>query len=166
MMYVTVSKPRCGCHEVPLGSPGAYSTSPIWSMWMNGSRSRRSTPANARRTGKPSPSTPDGAVVTERTRRRTVPGAGRGTRGRTVVSSTVTAGMPASRVESSTSTDCSAAGPGCVPVRRADRELDPRYDDEDPLRTQRQLRLVEAQPAVALDRAPEPARPSRHTGAH
>ena len=47
-------------------------------MWMNGSRSRRSTPANARRTGKPSPSKPDGAVVTERTRRRTVPGAGAG----------------------------------------------------------------------------------------
>src|SRR3954470_24117499 len=62
-------------------------------MWMNGSRSRRSTPANARRTGNPSPSKPDGAVVTERTRRRTVPGAGSGTRGRVVVSSTVTAGI-------------------------------------------------------------------------
>jgi len=23
IMYVTVSKPRCGCHEVPRGSPGA-----------------------------------------------------------------------------------------------------------------------------------------------
>jgi hypothetical protein len=22
IMYVTVSKPRCGCHGVPLGSPG------------------------------------------------------------------------------------------------------------------------------------------------
>src|SRR4051812_31759875 len=115
MMYVTVSKPRCGCHEVPLGSPGAYSTSPIWSMWMNGSRSRRSTPAKARRTGKPSPSKPDGAVVTERTRRRTVPGAGTGTRGRVVVSSTVTAGMPASSVENSTSGDTSAARPRCLP---------------------------------------------------
>ena len=39
IMYVTVSKPRCGCHGVPFGSPGAYSTSPIWSRWMNGSRS-------------------------------------------------------------------------------------------------------------------------------
>ncbi len=29
MMYVTVSNPRCGCHGVPFGSPGAYSTSPI-----------------------------------------------------------------------------------------------------------------------------------------
>ena len=56
MMYVTVSKPRCGCQSVPFGSPGAYSTSPIWSMCTNGSRSRRSTPANARRTGNPSPS--------------------------------------------------------------------------------------------------------------
>src|SRR4051812_1425989 len=62
-------------------------------MWMNGSRSRRSTPAKARRTGKPSPSKPDGAVVTDRVRRRTVPGAGSGTRGRVVVSSTVTAGI-------------------------------------------------------------------------
>src|SRR4051812_264950 len=62
-------------------------------MWMNGSRSRRSTPAKARRTGKPSPSKPDGAVVTDLTRRRTVPGAGSGTRGSVVVSSTVMAGI-------------------------------------------------------------------------
>src|SRR5258708_1034652 len=34
-------------------------------MWMKGSRLRRSTPAKARRTGKPSPSKPDGAGVTE-----------------------------------------------------------------------------------------------------
>ena len=34
-------------------------------MWMNGSRWRWSTPANARRTGNPSPSNPAGAVVTE-----------------------------------------------------------------------------------------------------
>src|SRR4051794_36536101 len=85
-------------------------------MWMNGSRSRRSTPAKARRTGKPSPSKPEGAVVTVRVRRRTVPGAGRGTRARVVVSSTVTAGMPASLVEVSTSGDCSAAGPRCLPA--------------------------------------------------
>ena len=38
-------------------------------MWMNGSRSAEWTPANARRTGKPSPSTPLGAVVTDRTGR-------------------------------------------------------------------------------------------------
>src|SRR5438270_67615 len=35
---------------------------------MNGSRSRRSTPAKARRTGKPSPSKPRGEVVTDLTR--------------------------------------------------------------------------------------------------
>src|SRR5918996_101996 len=77
IMYVTVSKPRCGCQLVPFGSPGAYSTSPIWSRWMNGSRSPRSTPAKARRTGKPSPSKPRGAVVTWRTGRgRAVAGSG------------------------------------------------------------------------------------------
>ena len=95
MMYVTVSKPRCGCQGVPLGSPGAYSTSPIWSMWMNGSSFARSTPAKARRTGKPSPSKPDGAVVTDTTgRSAAVAASGSGTRGRTRMSSTVTAGMP------------------------------------------------------------------------
>ncbi len=93
--YVTVSKPRCGCQGVPFGSPGAYSTSPIWSRWMNGSRSRRSTPANARRTGNPSPSNPLGAVVTDRTG-RAVPWAGATILGRTVGSSTVMAGMSAS----------------------------------------------------------------------
>ena len=36
---------------------------------MNGSRSAVDTPANARRTGKPSPSKPLGAVVIERTER-------------------------------------------------------------------------------------------------
>ena len=34
----------------------AYSTSPIWSMCTNGSSAAMSTPANARRTGNPSPS--------------------------------------------------------------------------------------------------------------
>ena len=67
--YVNVSKPRCGCHGVPFGSPAAYSTSPIWSMWMNGSSTSSGTPANARWTGKPSPSKPVGAVVTEVTGR-------------------------------------------------------------------------------------------------
>src|SRR5215217_8093976 len=84
-------------------------------MWMNGSRSRRSTPAKARRTGKPSPSKPDGAVVTERTRRRTVPGAGTGTRARVVVSSTVIAGMVGSLVEHSTNGDHSAVAGRCLP---------------------------------------------------
>lgn len=91
-----------GRQGVPFGSPGAYSTSPISSMWMNGSRSRRSAPANARRTGKPSPSNPDGAVVMERTRRCTAVGASAGTRGRTVRSATVTAGMFDSLVHDST----------------------------------------------------------------
>src|SRR5262245_11220162 len=63
-------------------------------MWMNGSRSRRSTPAKARRTGNPSPSNPLGAEVTERTGRSvTTAGSGTATRGRTVTSLTVTAGM-------------------------------------------------------------------------
>jgi hypothetical protein len=52
--------------------------SPIWSMWTKGSRARRSTPAKARRTGKPSPSKPEGAVVTESTGRR-MPAARRST---------------------------------------------------------------------------------------
>src|SRR5919199_4939383 len=39
---------------------------------MNGSRSASDTPANARRTGKPSPSKPRGAVVIDRTGRSRV----------------------------------------------------------------------------------------------
>src|SRR6266581_2390692 len=63
-------------------------------MWMNGSRRARSTPANARRTGNPSPSKPDGAVVTDSTGRSAVAaGSGSWTRGSTRMSSTVTAGM-------------------------------------------------------------------------
>ena len=94
IMYVTVSKPRCGCHGVPLGSPGAYSTSPIWSMWMKGSRYRRSTPAKARRTGKPSPSNPAGALVTDSTGRPvTDAGSVDPMLGNAPTSSTVTAGM-------------------------------------------------------------------------
>src|SRR5262245_38140890 len=61
-------------------------------MWMNGSRCRRSTPANARRTGKPSPSKPDGAVVTERTWRSRASTVGAGSFGR-VKGSALTAGM-------------------------------------------------------------------------
>src|SRR6266536_2947271 len=63
-------------------------------MWMNGSSRARSTPAKARRTGKPSPSNPDGAVVTDVTGRSAAAvGSGSVTRGRTRMSSTVTAGM-------------------------------------------------------------------------
>jgi hypothetical protein len=52
----------------------------------------RSTPAKARRTGKPSPSRPEGAVVTETTGRSVASGPGSGTRGRAIVSA-VTAGI-------------------------------------------------------------------------
>src|SRR6516162_7925370 len=63
-------------------------------MWMNGSSWARSTPANARRTGKPSPSKPDGAVVTESTgRSAAAAGSGSWTRGSTRMSGTVIAGM-------------------------------------------------------------------------
>src|SRR5262245_35789845 len=120
MMYVTVSKPRCGCHGVPFGSPGAYSTSPIWSMWMNGSSSRRSTPAKARRTGNPSPSNPLGADVTERTGRSvTTAGSGTSTRGRTVTSLTVTAGIcwpPVGEQLKNKLPGGTAASPGAFPV--------------------------------------------------
>src|SRR5215218_10595279 len=61
-------------------------------MWMNGSRSARSTPANARRTGNPSPSKPCGAVVTDRTVRSRAPGDGADRWGN-VVGSAVTAGI-------------------------------------------------------------------------
>ena len=63
---------------------------------MNGSSSIKSTPAKARRTGNPSPSKPCGAVVTLFTRRarlaapfNPIPAS---TRGKTVISLTVTAG--------------------------------------------------------------------------
>src|SRR6266705_5186950 len=55
----------------------------------------RSTPANARRTGKPSPSSPLGAVLTPSTGRSTAAGAGSGSRGRVSVSA-VTAGIDGS----------------------------------------------------------------------
>src|SRR3954453_13832499 len=85
-------------------------------MCRNGSRSRRPPPAKARRTGKPSPSKPDGAVVTERLRRRTVRGAGTGTRARGVVSSTVTAGMTASsRLRAQLRAHCKPVRPGSLP---------------------------------------------------
>src|SRR5687768_15096180 len=69
-------------------------------MWTKGSRSRRSTPAKARRTGKPSPSMPAGAVVTERTPRSTTAAAGRSIFGRVRVSA-VTAGTSRSNVDGS-----------------------------------------------------------------
>src|SRR5687768_7173163 len=61
-------------------------------MWMNGSRTSSGTPAKARRTGKPSPSKPDGALCTSATGRSTAPAAGSGRRGSERVSA-VTAGM-------------------------------------------------------------------------
>src|SRR6476661_7759572 len=63
-------------------------------MWTNGSRSARSTWENARRTGNPSPSRPVRAIVRLLTgRSRATVGSGSGIRGRTVMSSTVIAGM-------------------------------------------------------------------------
>src|SRR4051794_709867 len=61
-------------------------------MWMKGSSRLMSTPAKARRTGKPSPSKPCGALVTERTGRWRSVAASR-TRSRVVTSSTVMAGI-------------------------------------------------------------------------
>lgn len=82
-----------GASVAPMGSPGAQSTLPIWSMWMNGSKAVCGTPANPRRTGNPSPSNADGAVVTDRTGRCVpVAGLGTGTRGKVRVSA-VMAGM-------------------------------------------------------------------------
>ena len=52
-------------------------------------------PGEGRRTGKPSPSKPEGAVVTETTRRSLATAAsGSGTRGRASTFSTLIAGMP------------------------------------------------------------------------
>src|SRR5438128_4053420 len=63
-------------------------------MWTKGSRARRSTPANARRTGKPSPSRPVGAVVTDATgRSRATIGSTLGMCGSVNGFSTVTAGI-------------------------------------------------------------------------
>src|ERR1700730_13799958 len=63
-------------------------------MCTNGSSSWGSAPANARCTGKPSPSRPAGAVVTLATgRSRVAVASGQGLCGRAVMSSTVTAGM-------------------------------------------------------------------------
>src|SRR5207247_2333133 len=59
---------------------------------MNGSSASSGTPAKARRTGKPSPSNPEGAADTLATGRSTAPAAGPGRRGRVRVSA-VTAGM-------------------------------------------------------------------------
>src|SRR5579864_4657483 len=64
-------------------------------MWMNGSMSAGSVPANARRTGNPSPSSPRGAVVTLITGRNDeAAGSGWGMCGSVVTSVTVIAGMP------------------------------------------------------------------------
>src|SRR5690242_18898233 len=66
---------------------------------MNGSRSSRATPAKARRTGKPSPSKPRGAVVIERTGRRTACGVMAVMRGSARVLETVTAGIEVHQVQ-------------------------------------------------------------------
>src|SRR5215207_5294756 len=63
-------------------------------MCTNGSRAARWTPANARRTGNPSPSNPVGAVVTERTGRPAAVGSTAEIRGRATVSALM-AGMNA-----------------------------------------------------------------------
>src|SRR5450759_5075057 len=66
-------------------------------MCTNGSRSDMLTPANARRTGNPSPSKPLGAVVTDATGRSVITvKSGSGTRGRAAKLSTVTAGIEVS----------------------------------------------------------------------
>src|ERR1700683_3494277 len=62
-------------------------------MCTSGSSRGRSTPANARRTGNPSPSNPDGAVVTEVTLRSAVVTSGSATRGRMRMLSVLIAGM-------------------------------------------------------------------------
>src|ERR671912_2122819 len=63
-------------------------------MCTNGSRVGRSTPAKARRTGNPSPSNPEGAVVTETMGRWAAVGSTVGIRGRATVLALM-AGMPA-----------------------------------------------------------------------
>jgi hypothetical protein len=68
-------------------------------MWTKGSNSLSGTPAKARRTGNPSPSNPDGAVVRDLTGRArevdsSLPGAdGTTIFGRAKTLSTVTAGI-------------------------------------------------------------------------
>src|SRR5436853_617805 len=82
-------------------------------MSTNGSRSRGSAAANARRTGKPSPSTPCGAVVTPSTGRSCAAnGSGSGIWGSVVMSSTVTAGMSRLQVESWMGAAARACGGG------------------------------------------------------
>ena len=99
MMYVTVSKPRCGCHGAPLASPGAYSTAPRWSSSRNGSARSMSMPGNGRRTWKPSPSNFVGAATTRATGRKVVSaGSGRVMRGSTSKLSVVAAGKMMSPV--------------------------------------------------------------------
>src|SRR6266540_2930617 len=62
-------------------------------MWTKGSRSVRSAPANARRTGNPSPSRPCGASTTSRTGRCRAVSGTPGTRSSFVMSGVVMAGM-------------------------------------------------------------------------
>jgi hypothetical protein len=67
-------------------------------MWTKGSSAAELTPANARTTGKPSPSYPRGPVVTDRTGRGVSVAAGPAIRGRVRVSA-VMAGIGISFVE-------------------------------------------------------------------
>src|ERR687894_1501177 len=70
-------------------------------MWTKGSSRCCATPANARRTGKPSPSNPVGALVTDRTgRSREASSVGEATTGSVRGSATVMAGISAYLLES------------------------------------------------------------------
>src|SRR5436190_18012907 len=72
-------------------------------MCTKGSSRARSTPWNARRTGKPSPSKPLGALLTDTTGRSTATArSGSEMRGSASGSETVTAGITATTVERST----------------------------------------------------------------
>src|SRR5215207_6896924 len=83
-------------------------------MWMKGSSSACDSPAKARRTGKPSPSNPAGAVVTDRTGRSTeLLGSGSATAGSARGFSTVMAGMaPPTTCERKYSVKRTPASPG------------------------------------------------------
>src|SRR5215218_1076156 len=89
-------------------------------MCTNGSRAARSTPAKARRTGKPSPSNPEGAVVTETTGRSTASAATEDSLGRAIVSA-VTAGIGTShdRCTRNFLAAVNTVGAGFVPGRSA-----------------------------------------------
>src|ERR1700722_9734861 len=83
-------------------------------MCTNGSRSSRCTPAKARRTGKPSPSSPRGAVVTDFTgRSAALVRSGAGMAGSLLRSLTVTAGTTTSQVVVGQRPRTSGPSPDC-----------------------------------------------------